>query len=117
MELEKQDNTVKLDNNYSQANLNIFLKITNTSSAYLVNIPAFNIHFYVKDKQEIEKSTLESMESFFNFWIHKRPAGEFMQHMSALGFNLKSETFQKVAEPSAHYSSTTRVSIDRIIFS
>jgi len=105
-----------MDDYYDRVNLSCSVTVKEKTSAYMVNIPAFNIHFYVKNRQEIEKSAHESLVSFFNYWIHKRNPGNFFQHLSNLGFSFKTGV-SKVAEPTTNYARTTQVVIDRLIFS
>lgn len=118
IELENGSNTVKLDDNNNRVNLSFSARVNKKTSAYAIDIPAFHMHFYVQDKHEIEKSAHESMVSFFNYWLNHQKQGNFLRHMSALGFSVKHNHLGKVAEPVGGYSShALQVVIDRITFS
>lgn len=116
-EYENNGNTIELNDSYSRATVNLHAKVNQKSSAYLVHLPAFNIHFYVKNRQDIEESAHESLVSFFRFWIHQKNFDAFSEHMSALGFTYKPGPMGKAAESAINYSGTTHVLIDRLILS
>lgn len=117
IEFVNGENLITLDNNYSYVHLNLSAKVQEKTSSYLVYLPAFHIHFYTKNKQDIEKSAHESLVSFFNFWIHQKNVDHFHQHLSALGFTYQNKEVYHVAEPTVPYGNTTQVMIDRLILS
>ncbi len=73
-------------------------------NAYSAEIPSLNIFFYTKTKKEIEESTHESIESFFNYWLKEKGDRAFLDHMLNLGFDLKPccpKVKPKLAKPTA----------------
>ena len=65
--------------------LNFSYMVEKMDGVYYVNIPSLNIHFYTQTTDQIAKSTLESVESYFNYWYTTRNS-EFLEHMLNLGF-------------------------------
>jgi len=78
---------------------NFSLKIDKMEDAYLVHIPAFNIHFYTKTEDEIEKSAHESLVSFFKYWIKEQGIDKLHSHMLSLGFSIKSISDKPIKRP------------------
>jgi len=66
------------------------LKIDKLESAFLVHIPAYNIHFYTTKEDEMEQSAHESLVSFFRYRIKEQGMDKFLSHMLSLGFTIKS---------------------------
>lgn len=69
--------------------LNFSYLVEKMNGVYYVNIPSLNIHFYTQTSDQIAKSTLESVESYFNYWYTIKHQ-DFFQHMLNLGFSVRS---------------------------
>ena len=87
-------NTVKIRNG-KVAGITFSMDIKELSNSFMVNIPAFNIHFTTPDKSKIEKLALRSFSSFFNFWLENKGEKELIKHMIDLGFTVSKK--QKIA--------------------
>lgn len=102
---EKGSDVVHIDDDRVSLNFSMYVK--KMEDAYLVNIPAYNIHFYTKTEKEIEKSAHESLNSFLNYWYRNQGFEKFLKHMLNLGFTLQS-TVKNVTQRDDHRTSFGR---------
>lgn len=84
----KGDEIIVIDSNKITSSFSLEYK--KVEGTYIVRIPSFDIHFYTKSKNQIEKSAHDSMSSFFNYWRNIQGEFEFFNHMLELGFRVKS---------------------------
>jgi hypothetical protein len=70
----------------------IAVTIESVGDDFLVEVPAFNITIFTKDKKNINESIKESIHSFFDYRLKKQGFDKFLGTMLQLGFSIKNQT-------------------------
>ena len=73
-----------------RVSVNYTLNLDELEDSVFVNLPGFNISFYVENEDQVAKQAKISLNSFFGYWLIKMGRDEFFRHMLELGFTIKS---------------------------
>ncbi len=64
------------------------LNVKQESFGYSAHIPAFDIFYYTKTKEEAKSTAKDSIKSFFDFWLNHEGWESCVNQLSKLGFEM-----------------------------